>query len=269
MEEFQKIISFLATVGIKILISIVVIIISFKIINLLMMKLDKKLRKNRLDLTISKVIISSFKVLLKVLIIIGIVGYLGVETASISAIVASVGVGISLAVQGTLSNFAGGVIIIIMRPFRLGDFIETESESGTVENIRLFHTVLVTPDNRVVLVPNGILASNVIINYSGKDVRRCDMVIRIGYDEDLHRVKEILFNYCINDSRFLNSYRPPFVNVGILHESYVEMYVRVWVKTEEYWTVYYQLIEDLKNLLVANGITLPYNQLIVNINQKA
>ena len=265
MEEVNAVITFLAAIGIKLLISIIIIIFTFKTINLLGRKLDKKLEKKSVDLTISRVLSSGFRLVLKVVIIACVVSYLGVETASISALIASIGVGISLAVQGTLSNFAGGVIIIIMRPFKIGDYIQMKEESGTVENIRLFYTHLVTPDNKMVLVPNGILANDVIVNYSAKDIRRCDLVLKVSYDCDIDLVKRVLYNACLDDQRFLNDYRLPFINVGNYSDSSIDVYVRVWVKKDDYWPVYYDLLDELKRILAKNGIEIPYNKLDVNI----
>ena len=258
MSEFLK---FLTQTGIKILVSIFIIVSTFKIINILSKKLDKKLEKKRVDLTISRVLSSSFRLILKLLIIICLIGYLGVETASLSAVIASIGVGISLAVQGTLSNFAGGMIIIIMRPFKIGDFIKTKEESGTVENIHMFYTQLLTPDNKVVLVPNGLLANDVIVNYNAKDIRRCDFVMKVGYKENVECVLSLFKEVCNSYNEFVD----PFIKIGGYSDSAIDIYVRVWVKTDDYWPTYYTLLSELRRVLIANGVEIPYNQLDVNI----
>ena len=258
MSEFLK---FLTQAGIKILVSIFVIISTFKIINILSKKLDKKLEKKRVDLTISRVLSSGFRLVLKLLIIICLIGYLGVETASLSAVIASIGVGISLAVQGTLSNFAGGMIIIIMRPFKIGDFIKTKEESGTVESIHMFYTQLLTPDNKVVLVPNGLLANDVIVNYNAKEIRRCDFVMKVSYKENVDFVLSLFKEVCSSYKEFVD----PFVKIGGYSDSAIDIYVRVWVKTDDYWPTYYTLLSELRRVLIANGVEIPYNQLDVNI----
>ena len=264
----EKFLTFLATAGIKVVISVFIIVVSFKMINFIAKQIDKKLEKKRVDLTISRVCSSGFKLVFKVIIIICIIGYVGIETASISAVIASIGVGISLAVQGTLSNFAGGVIIIIMRPFKIGDYIETKEESGTVENIKLFYTQLVTPDNKLVLVPNGLLANDVIINYTANDMRRCDLIMKVSYHAEVELVKTLLYDVCINDGRVLKEYRPPFVTIGNYGESTIDFYVRVWIKSEDYWPVYYDLLNELRSVLTKNGIEIPYNKLDVNIHSR-
>ena len=181
----DAVVNWATNTGIKIVIALLIMFIAFKIINGVTKKLAKRLQKKNADATLSRVLVGAIKVSLKALVLICLVGYVGIETASLSAVVASLGVGVSLAVQGTLSNFAGGVIIIIMRPFKLGDFIVSNGESGTVEDIKLFYTHIVTPDNRVVMIPNGALANNVIVNNSAKDTRRVDVVFGISYSSNV------------------------------------------------------------------------------------
>ena len=166
MALLDTIINWCMTTGIKLIIGLFLLIILFKITNFLTKKLYKKLKAKKVDETISRVTTQTIKVIVKGLILLCFVGYVGIETASITALITSCGVALGLALQGALSNVAGGIIIIIMRPFRIGDFIFTNGESGTVEDILMFYTTLVTPDNRVVQVPNGSLANNVIVNNS-------------------------------------------------------------------------------------------------------
>ncbi|MDE5566379.1 MAG: mechanosensitive ion channel family protein, partial [Anaeroplasmataceae bacterium] len=170
--------------GIKLIIGLIVLFVLFKATNVLTKKLYKRLQKKQADETLSRVGTQTLRIFIKMIFLVCFVAYIGIETASISALIASIGVGIGLALQGSLSNFAGGVIIIIMRPFRIGDSITTNGESGKVEDIHMFYTVLVTPDNQVVHVPNGSLANNVIVNKSIKDTRRVDVVMSISYDTD-------------------------------------------------------------------------------------
>ncbi len=190
--------------------------------------------------------------------------YVGIETASISAVIASIGVGISLAVQGTLSNFAGGVIIIVMRPFKIGDYITSNDQSGTVEDIKLFYTHIVTPDNKGVVIPNGQLANNVIVNASAKDTRRVDLVVSVAYGSDVELVKRLIKEVCAaNELIFTDP--APFTEMSAMSESSLDFTVRVWCNRGDYWTVYFALLSSILNTLNENGIEIPFNQLDVNL----
>jgi len=255
------------TTGIKILISLIVMIILFKVIDSFTKRITKRLQKKKADATLSKVLVAFIRVILKVLVIIAIIGYLGFETASLSAIVASLGVGISLAVQGTLSNFAAGVIIVIMRPFKLGDFIISGDFSGTVDDIKLFYTTVIAPDNKVVRIPNAQLANNVIVNVNEKPTRRLEIVMPVSYDTDLKRAKEILMNVCENYNKVLKNPNP-FVEIGEFGNSSVNIKVRVWVNSPEYWEVNWYLLREFKDAFDENHITIPFNQLDVTIKKE-
>ncbi|MCR5113281.1 MAG: mechanosensitive ion channel family protein [Acholeplasmatales bacterium] len=254
------------TTGIKLLISILIIIISFKIINVVFKRISRRLEKKKADATLSRVLVSTSRIACKILILIMIVGYLGIETASLSAVIASMGVGVGLAVQGTLSNFAGGVIIVVMRPFKLGDFITSNDQSGTVEDIKLFYTQIVTPDNKVIYIPNGTLANNVIVNASVKDDRRLDITMSVSYDTNLELAKNLLRKVC-SENELVYTTPAPFVEVGEYASSSIEIYTRVWVKRADYWTVKWQLLTEFKNILDENHIEIPFNQLDVNIKK--
>ena len=193
---WHTVLNWLTNTGIKIVIALVLLLISFAIINGVTKKIYKGLQKKHADITLSRVSTSAARIVLKALVLICLIGYLGIETASLSAVVASIGVGISLAVQGTLANFAGGIIIIIMRPFKIGDYIVSNGQEGTVEDIKLFYTHIVTPDNKAVVIPNGTLANNVIVNASAKDTRRVDMVASVAYGSDVKLVKELIKKVC-------------------------------------------------------------------------
>ena len=210
---------------------------------------------------------STLRLALKILVMLGLVGYVGFETASISAVIASLGVGISLAVQGTLSNFAGGVIIVIMRPFVLGDFITSQDQSGTVEDIKLFYTKIITPDNRVVFIPNGILANNVIVNASIKDERRLDIVVPVSYNANIELIRNLLKKVS-KECDLVKITPEPFVEVGEYGTSSINLYVRVWVNRQDYWTAKWYMLKEIKNMLDENHISIPYNQLDVHIHEE-
>ena len=255
------------TTGIRLVISILIIIISFKIINVISRRIYKKLEKKKADPTLSRALTGTARIALKLLILIGLIAYIGIETASISAVIASLGVGISLAVQGTLSNFAGGVIIIVMRPFKLGDFITSNGQSGTVEDIKLFYTQIVTPDNKVIYIPNGSLANNVIVNNSVKDTRRVDIVMSVSYDSDIDLVKQVS-RKVLEDCELVLKSPECLVEVGNYSDSAIEIYVRGWCNRPDYWKTYYKLMYDLKMAYDEYHITIPYNQLDVHISNE-
>ena len=252
--------------GIKILIALLILIISFKIINFITKKIYKKLQKKNVDATISKVAYNISKIGLKILVLVCLVGYVGIETASISAVIASLGVGISLAVQGTLANFAGGVIIVFMRPFKIGDYITSNNVSGTVEDIRLFYTIINTPDNKAVYIPNGSLANNVIVNVSVKESRRCDVVMSVSYSSDVVLAKKLINDVCQKNTLIYND-PLPFIEIGEYADSSINFYVRVWCKNSDYWNVYFYLLNEIKIAFDENGIEIPFNQLDVNVKQ--
>lgn len=247
-DIWQKIIDWAMNVGIKILIALFVMFIAFKIINFLTKRLYKHLQKKQVDETISRVSYNTLRLILKGLVLVCLVGYVGIETASISAVIASLGVGISLAVQGTLSNFAGGVIIVLMRPFKIGDYITTNGESGTVEDIKLFYTNIVTPDNKLIMIPNGQLANNVIVNTSAKEDRRCDVVMSIAYTSDIELAKRLIREVC-EANELIYKTPAPFVEIKEFATSSIDLTVRVWCKRQDYWTVNFYLLNEIKKAL--------------------
>lgn len=263
-KVIDTIVNWCTTTGIRVLISLIVIVVAFKIINFLCKRIYKRLTKKKADATLSKVLVQTARIALKVLVVLALIGYVGIETASITALVASLGVGISLAVQGTLSNFAGGVIIVVMRPFKLGDFITSNGQSGTVEDIKLFYTTIVATDNKVIYIPNGTLANNVIVNASVKDDRRLDIKMSVHYNSDLDLAKKVLLDVCRECDLVYNS-PAPFAEIGEYGDSGVEIFVRVWVSRPDYWTVNWYLLKEFKKALDENNIEIPYNQLDVNI----
>lgn len=261
---WNTIVNWMLNVGIKVLIAIVLMVVSFKIINFITKKLYKRLQKKKADETIARVGTQFLRISLKIVILACLVGYVGIETASISAVIASIGIGISLAVQGTLSNFAGGVIIIIMRPFKIGDYITSNDVSGTVEDIKLFYTHIVTPDNRAIVIPNGSLANSVIVNTSAKDTRRVDIVASVAYGTDINKVKSIIKDICANNELVFQD-PAPFVELSAMSESSLDFTVRTWCNRSDYWAVTFALNAAIVSGLKENGIEIPFNQLDVTI----
>lgn len=265
-EVLKTIINWATSTGVKIIISLIVLLVSFRIINIISRKLTLQAQKREVDKTISHTLIYVFKTIAKIIVAICLVGYLGIDTSGLTALITSLGVCVGLAVNGALSNLAGGVMLILTRPFKIDDYIEALGHSGTVEDIRITQTKLRTPDNKVVYIPNGTLSSAEIINYSEKDVRRLDLTFSIAYNNDFEKAKQIITTIC--DSHELVLKDPaPFVRVSKHNSSSIDIVTRVWVKSGDYWTVNFDLLEKVKLDFDANGIEIPFNQLDVNIKK--
>ena len=253
--------------GIKVIISILVIFIAFAIINLVMRRIGKRLEKSKkMDKTISKSFVNIIRVVLKIIVAVAVIGYLGIDTSSVTAVIASTGVGLGLALNGALSNFAGGILILATRPFKEDDFIEVCGYSGFVEAIRITTTKIRTYDNKVVYLPNGTLSGATIVNYSEKDIRRVDHKFSISYTEDFERAKKVIFDVCDSFEFIL---KDPPISVGIAShsQSSIDLFTRVWCKNDDYWTVYNYLLEAVKKAFDENKIEIPFNQLDVHIKQ--
>ncbi len=263
----DTIVSWSLDTGIKILVSILLVLVSFKVINFFGKKIEHSYENGKVDKTLAKTFAYIFKIGLKIAVAICIIGYLGIDTSGLAALVASLGVAAGLAVNGALSNFAGGVLIILTRPFKVDDYIEAQGVSGTVEEIRIVSTKLRTPDNKVIYLPNGNLSADTIINYSEKDTRRVDLSFSISYNNNFEEAKAIITDVCAAHELILhdNGYT---VRVSSHSDNSIDIATRVWVNSSDYWTVYYDLLETVKARFDAAGIEIPYNQLDVHIKEK-
>lgn len=244
-------------------------IVSFALINWLSKKIanraDKKVAENKkIDKTIYKTVSYVVKVGLKVLVVLGLVSYVGIDTSAITALIASLGVGVGLAINGTLSNFAGGVLILITRPFKNDDYIQACGYEGTVEDIRICHTRLRTTDNKVVYLPNGKLSTSEVVNFSEKDLRRVDLKFSISYSDDFEKAKTIIRKVCDANELVLKDPEPS-VRVSAQSSSSIDISAKVWCKNADYWTVNFDMIENVKKAFDENGITIPFNQLDVHV----
>lgn len=253
--------------GIKLLIAIVILLISYRIINLLAKKIERRGECKKIDKTLARVLAYLFRIVLKVFIAIILIAYLGVDISGLTALVASLGVGIGLAVNGALANLAGGVLILVTRPFKVDDFIDAQGVSGTVEDIRIVCTKLRTPDNEVVYVPNGSIANGNIINYSEKDTRRVDFSFEISYSSDCAAAKDAVKDVLTSHALVLDE-PEMMVKIGDCRESGIEIIARAWVKTENYWNVHFDVIEAVKSAFDQNGIQIPFPQLDVHIKNE-
>lgn len=266
VELLQTVAGWLMQNGIKLIIGLIVLFIAFKVVNFIAKRLQRRLDKKNVDKTIANVTVKASKLVLKIMVFLLFLGYVGIETAGIGTIIGSVSVCIGLAVQGSLSNFAGGIVILVMRPFKLGDFIEAQGHSGTVTDIKMFYTYLNTPDNKVVMIPNGNLGNGDIINYSKEEERRVDLVFSVDYSTDLKLAKEIIEREIENHQLILKD-KEYFVRLGEMAASSLDIKTRVWVKNADYWTVYFDLLENVKKKFDENNISVPFNQLDVHITK--
>ena len=223
------------------------------------------LDRGHVDVTLKAFIMSIVNILLLIVVILAAVKNLGVDTTSFIAILGAAGLAIGLALQGTLGNIGSGVILILFRPFEVGDTISAGGETGTVESISLFNTTLLTPDNKVILIPNSTVAGGSITNFSKKTTRRVDFVFGIGYDDDLKLAKSTLQKIVDEDSRILKD-PASFIGVGELDDSSVNFTVRVWVKAEDYWGVHFDTNEKVKLTFDEKGISMPYPQMDVHLD---
>lgn len=266
----STVLSWATTTGVKIVVALFLLLLSFRIITVTTRKLERRLvgGKRALDKTLTSTAFYALRIVLKVLVVVCLVGYLGIDTSGITALIASLGVGVGLAVNGALSNFAGGALILITRPFRIDDFIEAQGYAGTVEDIHMTMTRLRTPDNKIVYVPNGVLSAGTIVNYSEKDIRRVDLTFSIGYNEDSERAKAIILQRIEAHEKALKD-PAPFVRVSEHGESRILIIARVWAKSEDFWDVHFDLLESVKADFDREGIKIPFNQLDVHVKHDA
>lgn len=265
----DTVISWCLNTGIRIIISLIILAISFRVINVITRRLEARFKNSdKHDKTISKVLLYIGKVGAKIIVVICLIGYLGIDTSGLTALVTSLGVCAGLAVNGALSNLAGGVIIIFTRPFKIDDYIEVEGSNvaGTVEDIQIVCTKLRTPDNKVVYVPNGTLSNSNIINYSEKATRRVDFTFAISYDNDFEKAKALVTAVCRSHTLVLSD-PAPMVRMSEHGENSINITARVWVNSNDYWNVKFDILESVKTVFDNNGISIPYNQLDVHVKK--
>jgi len=251
--------------GIKIIGAIAIFVIGKWVVKKLSGLARKLMNRAEVDGTLSAFISSIIDILLMVVVILAAINNLGIDTTSLIAMLGAAGLAIGLALQGTFGNIGAGVILILFRPFEVGNFVSVAGGSGTVEAITLFNTTLLTPDNKVILIPNSAITSGNITNFSKKETRRVDFVFGIGYDDDLKLAKATLQEIIDADARILKD-PASFIGVGELADSSVNFTVRVWVKATDYWGVHFDTIEKVKLTFDEKGISIPYPQMDVHAN---
>jgi small conductance mechanosensitive channel len=263
---WTKIMELAALYGTRIIGAIAILILGRIAVGIFGNIVKRLLKKSNVDETLAKFVVSLTKIALLTFVLIAALGTLGIQTASFVAVIGAAGLAVGFALQGSLANFASGVMLIIFRPFRSGDYIEAAGISGTVESIQIFNTVLKSPDNKKVVVPNSKITGDSIINYSAKETRRVDLVFGIGYGDDIRKARQTLERILSDDPRILKD-PAPIVAVSELADSSVNFVVRPWVKTSDYWAVYFDLTEKVKLTFDQAGISIPFPQSDVHLHQ--
>jgi small conductance mechanosensitive channel len=261
---WDQAVGLLVNYGPNVLLALITLAIGLWLIKLLGKGITKAMDKAKLEISLKKFLLSLVRILLKMLLVISVVSMLGVEVTSFIALLGAAGLAVGLALQGSLANFAGGVLILLFKPFKVGDFIEAQGYMGTVNAIQVFNTVLKTPDNKTIFIPNGNLSNGSLTNFTAEETRRVDFVFGIGYGDDLKKAKDILNDLIKQESRIIGN-PEPMVVVSELGDSSVNFTVRVWVKSPDYWGVYFAMQEKVKLTFDAQGISIPFPQRDVHV----
>lgn len=259
----QQLIDFGIRAGERILIAVVVFIVGRFLISMLNKFIRRLMDKRNVDISIKTFVKSLVNILLTILLVVSVVGALGVETTSFAALLASAGVAVGMALSGNLQNFAGGLIVLLFKPYKVGDWIESQGVSGTVKEIQIFHTILTTGDNKTIYVPNGAMSSGVVTNYNTQVTRRVEWIVGIDYGEDYNKVQQIISDILTSDKRILTD-PAPFIALHALDASSVNVIARVWVNSSDYWGVYFDVNKTIYETFNKKGINFPFPQLTVH-----
>ncbi|MBN2282821.1 MAG: mechanosensitive ion channel [Deltaproteobacteria bacterium] len=245
--------------GLNIIAAILIFVIGRWVAKVLRKLIRKLLEKSKVDASIIPFVTNLAYVLMLTVVVIAALSKLGIQTASLIAIIGAAGLAVALALQGSLANFAAGVLVLIFRPFKVGDYIEAAGIAGSVEKIEIFTTTLKTPDNRVIIIPNAKLSGDIIINYTAEKTRRLDLVFGVSYGDDLQKVKKVLLDILAAEPRVLKE-PAPMVAIVELADSSVNFAVRPWIKSADYWDLFFALRETVKKRFDEEGITIPFPQ---------
>lgn len=254
--------------GLNLLIAAAVFFVGWKVIKVICKGIDKWFQKADYDEALESFLLSLTSMGLKVLLFVTVAGIAGFPTTSLVAIIGAAGLAVGLALSGTLQNFAGGVLLLILKPFKVGDFVETQGVLGTVKSIQIFNTIINTGDNKRVILPNGPVATGAITNYSAESKRRVDFLFGIGYDDDIDQAKEVIMGLIKADKRiYTDSDHEAFIAVKELADSSVNLVVRVWSDSSDYWGIFFDLTENVKKTFDKEGISIPYPQSDVHLHR--
>lgn len=262
-KVIQQIITFSVDAGKSILLAAVIFIAGRFLISVINRLVAQMMERRKIDATIQSFLRSFINILLTILLLISVVSALGVNTTSFAALLASAGVAIGMALSGNLQNLAGGLIILLFKPYKVGDYIDAQGVSGTVKEIQIFHTVLTTPDNKIIYVPNGSLSSGSVTNYSLSALRRVDWTIGVEYGTEIEKVRQTALDLIKKDSRIL-TVPAPFIALSALADSSVNITIRVWTKNEDYWGVFFDMNQNIYEVFNKEGIAFPFPQVTVH-----
>lgn len=265
-EYFDMAYALVVQYGLKVVMAVIVLIVGLWIIKRLVKSTDKIMTKRDVNVSLRGFLVSLISILLKVMLLISIAQMVGIQTTSFIAILGAAGLAIGLALQGTLANFAGGVMILLFKPFKVGDLIESQGHLGSVKEISIFVTILLTPENKTVILPNAAVSSNDIVNYTTEGVIRVDMVFGISYESNIKEAKDTLLKILENHPKVLKD-PAPFVGVKELADSSVNLAVRPYTAPTDYWDVYFAVYEEGKLALDKAGITIPFPQMDVHMDK--
>ncbi|MBE0640194.1 MAG: mechanosensitive ion channel [Bacteroidales bacterium] len=264
--DLEKIYELAVSYGIRIVLALLTLIVGLWVIKFLSRWAERSMRKSNFDQTLKSFLLAIIKIGLKVMLVISVISMLGIAMTSFVAVLAATGFAIGMALSGSLQNFAGGVMIVLFKPFKLGDYIEAQGFSGTVSEIHIFNTILKTPDNKTIILPNGSLSNGPMTNYSTEPQRRVDFTFGVGYGDDIDKARKIIMDLITADERILKD-PVPFVAISGLGSSAVNFAVRVWVNAENFWGVFFDMNENVKKAFDKNNVSIPFPQTDVHLYQ--
>ncbi|MCU4176197.1 mechanosensitive ion channel family protein [Carboxylicivirga sp. N1Y90] len=262
--DVENIQSLVLTYGTKFLIGLIILVLGLWVISAMVKGFKKLLQARNVDITLIPFLVSLISVTLKVLLVISVITYMGVNMTSFIAVMGAAGLAVGMALSGTLQNFAGGVILLILRPFKVGDFVEAQGYMGVVKEIQIFNTILTTVDNKTVIIPNGGLSTGAMTNYSTQPTRRVDFTFGIGYGDDIDKARDVIKEVISRHDKIL---KDPEAFIGVVEhgDSSVNLVTRVWANAEDYWDVYFFMMEFVKKEFDKQGISIPFPQRDVHL----
>ena len=254
--------------GPRLILAIIVLIVGLWIVNRVVALMGKGMEKSNTEPTLARFLGNLVSIGLKALVLISVAGMIGIQTTSFIAILGAAGLAVGLALQGSLANFAGGVLVLLFKPYKVGDYVEAQGIGGTVKEIQIFNTIINTPDNKRIIVPNGAISNGIITNYSAEPTRRVDFVFGIGYGDDIAKAKDVIKGLVEKDERIFDD--PAFqIVVSNLGDSSVDITVRVWANASDYWGIKFDLTERVKLAFDEAGISIPFPQRDVHLYQES
>lgn len=268
LENISKqIYDLIVVYGPKLIGAIITLIVGMWVISIIRSALRKRFEKRNVDPSLRGFLNSMIGIGLKIMLWVSVIGMMGVQMTSFIAILGAAGLAVGMALSGTLQNFAGGVMILAFKPFKVGDYIDAQGHAGSVSEIQIFNTILKTPDNKTIIIPNGGLSTGSMVNYSAEPKRRVDFVFGIAYGDNVDKAKDVLLKLIKNDSRIINDPAEPFIAVSELADSSVNLVVRVWADAANYWGIFFDMNEKVYKAFAEEGISIPFPQMDVHIQK--